>query len=1333
MGVIFDPVISNVQDPVFATDEPELFAALTPDFDLGLDFTLNPIRAGIRTPTFTRATTATFKDYQGKNTDALSNQARIEGNRVVTNLVTSSEDMTNAAYATGGGGGVTIDSATQATFDGTFDSIYQAVTIVDDGSGAGGRTFTFSVSVRLVSGTITADSNVYLDMQGNAINNTANQNIGSSITSTAKRFSITQSTDAAGTSVEALLLSRNDAITLEITDWQLEEVTGNITHAPSEYVSTGVGTGPDIRWDLTTSGVLNSPWSVDSAYVASIDGSQGGAVFIGNSDTAVIGKDYTVSYTISNYTAGLFAMSFDGGNANINRSANGTYVETQTCTANTLIYLRANSAFAGTVTINSIKEANHGLNRDAVKAFPYHNGNTVASTGVVTESQGPAINSATSQWIEFDGASGTYVSTPDNAANSVTGDIDIRARIAPNDWTPSSNMEIISKRGASTAAYDFVFDVGTGKLIFDFWQSTVARTLTSTVATGFADGTAHHVRVTVQMDNGSGQYEGIFYTSSSAVDDPGRVTDWVQLGDTITGSTGVGSIDDEASAVEVGARGLGGADLFIGKIFRAQVYDGINGTRVVDFNANDYVSGTTFESPYDSTDPLTNGGFDTDSDWTLDNGVSDGTQSISGGQLTLTQGAVSVWMNSSQAIDVSGIASLRLSGTMVSSSTTGAKRLGIHTSATATATPALGYANTIATTSTELSVVSDVSAYDTVYVHVVDGQGAGESSVFDNIAVTPTGGTLWTLNGTAKAFSPLAKWGDFPGSSGDYISTPDSAAASQESDLGGAVWLAADDWTPSAVESVLSKWLVTGDQRSYMLRIEANGTLELTLSADGTSGSQPAANSTVATGFANGSGHWIGFAWDDSANTVTFYTSESSPLTPYNEIVWTVLGDADVTLTAAGIFDGSAQIEISGRTSGTTDPFAGTIARAAVFNTTDISNAVPVVDFDARAFTPGVSTAVGPDGATYTVNGNVSIKQNIPSKWVADGPYGYLAEEARTNLALYSTPGDLGTTWTQVNAASVVNYAVAPDGSKTAVRLLDDSATGTGSVALNQAITVSSGATTFSYHVHSDQLSMVRLTTSGYDAGGNGTTYFDIDGGTVGTVSSNHTVHPPESLPDGWLRIAVTFSTTTDLAGNVIIAAAQADNNTACDLDGTSSILVWGAQIEAGSFPTTYQPTAASSVARNADVLTYSATGNADSFPMTVSLDFVPANNVSTSYLISLNDGSTSNRAEMLHTGAYYPWYYAASGGVEQVNSQNTSRTPLIGVPETHTFAIAANDAEGYIEGVSQATDSSVTVPSGITDIDIGVDSAGANQPNGYIRNVKIFNKRLNDAQVSSL
>jgi len=245
-------------------------------------------------------------------------------------------------------------------------------------------------------------------------------------------------------------------------------------------------------------------------------------------------------------------------------------------------------------------------------------------------------------------------------------------------------------------------------------------------------------------------------------------------------------------------------------------------------------------------------------------------------------------------------------------------------------------------------------------------------------------------------------------------------------------------------------------------------------------------------------------------------------------------------------------------------------------------------------------------------------------------------------------------------------------------------------------------------------------------------TTFDLSAGTTGGPNNDHDSAGIESIGNGWYRCWVVWDSTTDLVGEIRIHVADGGSATV-DRDGTSSILVWGAQVEAGSFPTTYIPTTSAAVTRNADAGdTYSAVGNADSFPQTLSLEYTPTQISQVAYLASVDDDSADNRAELYVDATGHPVLLVRSGGT--TTATITSADALVaGVTYRITGIIGTNDAELLVDGVSKGTDTTVTVPVSPTVLRVGQDYNGANQPYGSIRLLRDYNKRLSTTQVAGL
>lgn len=172
--------------------------------------------------------------------------------------------------------------------------------------------------------------------------------------------------------------------------------------------------------------------------------------------------------------------------------------------------------------------------------------------------------------LRVPGAGTDKATAPDSAALSITGDIDIRAKVALNDWTPATVMSVVSKHTAAAGGYELQIFTD-GKLRLVWGDGAIVKTIASTVVTGIADGTIKWIRATLDVDNGAVGHDVKFYLSDDGVT-------WVQLGTTVT--TAVATlIGDSTDVLSIGARPDSTQD-FIGNIFYVEVRNGIDGTVV---------------------------------------------------------------------------------------------------------------------------------------------------------------------------------------------------------------------------------------------------------------------------------------------------------------------------------------------------------------------------------------------------------------------------------------------------------------------------------------------------------------------------------------------------------------------------------------------------------------------------------------------------------------------------------------------------------------------------------------------------------------------------------
>jgi hypothetical protein len=329
---------------------------------------------------------------------------------------------------------------------------------------------------------------------------------------------------------------------------------------------------------------------------------------------------------------------------------------------------------------------------------------------------------------------------------------------------------------------------------------------------------------------------------------------------------------------------------------------------------------------------------------------------------------------------------------------------------------------------------------------------------------------------------------------------------------------------------------------------------------------------------------------------------------PSTAIAWNAGGYVDVN--SADVYDGIQQTittEIGAVYKVSVDITLGTASSTRVYETASVTSTVTgssgTIELVFIATSASSVLRIDSNNATGTFSiDNVSVRQSSvdPSvarylprvghhvyngyEWVNEG---MLHEsEARTNLVTYSEDFT-DASWARLNVATPVANNVGPDGlQNSAYTLTDNSSGGTGGVYFYTDISglALSTAYTWSAYIKADQLTWAYLEVNNLTSPANGGVYINLSTGALGTVSVGYTANV-QSAGNGWYRVSISFTTTTDSSGRFLIRPAEANDDNTVDLDGTSSILIYGAQLEAGSTPSSYIPTSGSTVTRAADSL----------------------------------------------------------------------------------------------------------------------------------------------------
>lgn len=180
-------------------------------------------------------------------------------------------------------------------------------------------------------------------------------------------------------------------------------------------------------------------------------------------------------------------------------------------------------------------------------------------------------------YTNFTSVNGDAFYTPDSAALSITGDIDIMVRARSTIWSSTTGTFVGKKSSITTVSYTFdMSGAGLPRLTLSPDGTTTNQVAVSSSATlasvGIVNGQSTWLRATWRQSDGRLQF---FYAADSST----VPSSWTQLG--TDRSLVVASIFDSTANVEIGTTNVGTLP-FIGDIHRVRILNGIGGTVVFD-------------------------------------------------------------------------------------------------------------------------------------------------------------------------------------------------------------------------------------------------------------------------------------------------------------------------------------------------------------------------------------------------------------------------------------------------------------------------------------------------------------------------------------------------------------------------------------------------------------------------------------------------------------------------------------------------------------------------------------------------------------------------------
>ena len=391
-------------------------------------------------------------------------------------------------------------------------------------------------------------------------------------------------------------------------------------------------------------------------------------------------------------------------------------------------------------------------------------------------------------------------------------------------------------------------------------------------------------------------------------------------------------------------------------------------------------------------------------------------------------------------------------------------------------------------------------------------------------------------------------------------------------------------------------------------------------------------------------------------------------------------------------------------------------------------------------------------GSSFSID-NISVKEvtfdesdgtltlfehpnNIPRvEYDADGNrLGLLVEEARTNL-IYQSEDFTDSNWFSsemlaFGSGSTSNAIAAPNGTITA-DLIVPSTTSSNLHWIRHAV---AGQTVGNDYTISVYVKAAGYTTCSLRMVGTNApiTNFDLSAETANQSSATIT-----NVGNGWYRCTLTGEATASTVWHYIYPNQQATFAG----DGTSGIYIWGAQLEAGSFPTSYIKTTGSTATRSADV----ASIDTDDFGYnkaegTVVCEFnINYEDGGSGFPRVWEIGNNSSSADRINI-------YIAEGNGNLAGGVNTNGVGVGGTLKTNTGgSVQSNVALGWARNDFGMTDDGDSVIA-YSDIDIlptanprnvfkigGAANSGTDNISGHIKSIKYYPRKLTNAQLQDL
>jgi hypothetical protein len=340
---------------------------------------------------------------------------------------------------------------------------------------------------------------------------------------------------------------------------------------------------------------------------------------------------------------------------------------------------------------------------------------------------------------------------------------------------------------------------------------------------------------------------------------------------------------------------------------------------------------------------------------------------------------------------------------------------------------------------------------------------------------------------------------------------------------------------------------------------------------------------------------------------------------------------------------------------------------------------------------------------------------------------GLLIEDQKTNLLTYSQDFS-NSVWTITGGTIRANAITAPDNTITFGRLIENSSTGNHNI--TRTISLTSADYTLSIFVKPAGRTWVQLGWN--DGSTERAVWFDLTKSLVGAVSGA-AVGSIVSIGNSTYRVAVTY---TSAIASVFVRSGPSEGASSYTGNGAGGLYLWGIQLEAGSYMTSYIPTLTNvTVTRPVDSVKTFISAFPNCFNPNEGTLLVESssfgNTPSTSVSAEFNNGTSLFNIGLRHNGAGLVTQY---GSVQYSASLGT--TPAVDTVVRTAIGYSAAATIHARDGVLGTEVNAIKLPDALDRLTIGNrgdEPTTGSAIVGYIRRLVYYPEKLTNLEIQAI